>query len=156
MTNHVTSTTADLARVLVCLSKKAFIDGATMLRKMAQLNSSARRGRFMEDVKTETLQQLREAYENNWKLFLFSLINASNGLYSASQVIEAGPEGLLSEKEKKKFAAVVKSKKESKLTQLKKTSYNLGIDKSRSICFRCKGSFQKKQQRNIWNFPYVG
>ena len=133
----MTSTTADPAKVLICLSKKAFIDSATMLRKMAQLDSSARRGRYTEEVKTETLQQLREAYENNRKLFLFSLINASNGLYSASQVIEAGPEGLLSKKEKKKLAAVVKSKKESKLTQLRKSSYNLGIDKSRSICFRC-------------------
>ena len=141
----MTSTTADPAKVLICLSKKAFIDSATMLRKMAQLDSSARRGRYTEEVKTETLQQLREAYENNRKLFLFSLINASNGLYSASQVIEAGPEGLLSKKEKKKLAAVVKSKKENKysLTQLKKSSYNLGIDKTRSICFKCnKATFQ--------------
>ena len=140
----MTSTTADPARVLVCLSKKAFIDGATMLRKMVQLNTSGRRGKYNEDMKVEVLQQLREAYENNRKLFLFSLINASNGLYSASQVIEAGLEGLLNKNEKKKFAAVVKSKKDNKysLTQLKKSSYNLGIDKTRSICYKCnKASF---------------
>ena len=125
----MSSSTSEPAQILIFLSKKGFVDVATVLRKLAQTTASVRRGRFTEEAKIETLEMLRSTYENQRKAYMFSLINASEGLHTAAAVIEASPAvGLLSRKESKKLAQLKKVK-----FQFRKNS----VDKARSICYLC-------------------
>ena len=125
----MSSSTSEPAQILIVLSKKGFVDVATVLRKLAQTTASVRRGRFTEEAKIETLEMLRSTYENQRKEYMFSLINASEGLHTAAAVIEASPVvGLLSRKESKKLAQLKKVK-----FQFRKNS----VDKARSHCFLC-------------------
>ena len=124
----MSSSTSEPAQILIVLSKKGFVDVATVLRKLAQTTASVRRGRFTEEAKIETLEMLRSTYENQRKAYMFSLINASEGLHTAAAVIETSPIGLLSRKESKKLARL----KERKF-QFRKNS----VDKARSHCFLC-------------------
>ena len=132
MSNHVSSSTSEPAQILIFLSKKGFVDVATVLRKLAQTTASVRRGRFTEEAKIETLEMLRSTYENQRKAYMFSLINASEGLHTAAAVIEAGPSGLLNRKESKKRAQLKKVNKDRKF-QFRKNA----VDKARSLCFLC-------------------
>ena len=129
----MSSSTSEPAQILIVLSKKGFVDVATVLRKLAQTTASVRRGRFTEEAKIETLEMLRSTYENQRKAYMFSLINASEGLHTAAAVIETSPVvGLLSRKESKKLAKLKKVNMERKF-QFRKNS----VDKARSICYLC-------------------
>ena len=130
--------TSEPAQILVVLSKKGFIDCASMLRRLAQTETSNRRNKFSDETKSDCIEQLRSSYENQRKLFLFSLLNSAQGLYAASQVVEAGPaDGLLSKKESKKLSKLKKLQKEKKFQYPRKDK----VDKSRSLCFRCNQVF---------------
>ena len=115
------------------MAKKGFVDVASILRRLAQTTPSVRRGRFTEEAKTESLEMLRSTYENQRKAYMFSLINASEGLHTAAAVIETSPVvGLLSRKESKKLAQLKKVNKDRKF-QFRKNA----VDKARSLCFLC-------------------
>ena len=124
----MSSSTSEPAQILIVLSKKGFVDVATVLRKLAQTTASVRRGRFTEEAKIETLEMLRSTYENQRKAYMFSLINASEGLHTAAAVIETGPTDLLSRKESKKLAQLKLRK-----FQFRKNS----VDKAQLLCFLC-------------------
>ena len=116
---------------MIVLAKKGFTDTGALLRKLSQVDVSARRGRFTEEFKTEILEHLRSLYENERKSFIFALVNSSNGLAAAVQVVTVAPEGLLSKKEQKKMEELNKCKKERQQFR------NNFMEKSRSICFSC-------------------
>ena len=118
---------------MIVLSKKGFLDVAALLRKMAQVETSNRRGRYSDEVKNDTLEHLRTLYENSRKGFLFALVNASDGLSAAAQIVDSGPStGLLSKKEQKKLDKLNKSKKERKL----RANFT---DRSKLTCYKCNG-----------------
>ena len=117
---------------MIVLSKKGFIDCGALLRKLAQVDTSNRRGRYTDEVKTETLEHLRSLYETQRKNFIFALVNASDGLSAAAQIVDTGPAGLLSKKEQKKLDKLNKSKKERKF----RSNFT---DRSKLTCYKCNG-----------------
>ena len=97
------------------------------------MDASNRRGRYNDEIKTETLEHLRSLYENQRKSFLFALVNASDGLSAAAQIVDTSPAaGLLSKKEQKKLDKLNKSKKERKF----RTNFT---DRSKLTCYKCNG-----------------
>ena len=145
------SSTSEPAQILIVLSKKSFVDVATILWKLAQTDSSAWRGKFTDEVKSESLELLRGSYENARKAFMFSLINSSEGLYTAAAVIEAEPSGLLSKSESKKLAKLKKLNKERKAG----FRQNTNADMSRSICFFCQKAILQDFINILINFDQL-
>ena len=126
----MSANTSEPAHTMITLSKKGFTDTAAWLNKFAQLDTSVRRGKFTDDVKNETLEHLRSLFENQRKSFLFALVNASDGLSAAAQIVDTGPTGLLSRKEQKKMEKLNKSKKERKFR-------SNNFDRSKLPCYKC-------------------
>ena len=50
VSNHVNASTSEPAQILVVLTKKSFVDVATILRKLAQTDISARHGKFTDAI----------------------------------------------------------------------------------------------------------
>ena len=126
----MSANTSEPAHAMISLSKKGFLDTAALLKRFAQLDTSVRRGKFTDEVKNETLEHLRSLYENSRKFFLFALVNASDGLSAAAQIVDTGPAGLLSKKEQKKMDKLNKSKKDRKFR-------SNNFDRSKLTCYKC-------------------
>ena len=126
----MSANTSEPAHTMITLSKKGFTDTAALLKRFAQLDTSVRRGKFTDEVKNETLEHLRSLYENQRKSFLFALVNASDGLSTAAQIVDTGPAGLLNRKEQKKMDKLSKSKKDRKFRRN-------NFDRSKLTCYKC-------------------
>ena len=125
----MSANTSEPAHTMIILSKKSFTDTAALLKKFAQLDTSVRRGKFTDEVKNETLEHLRSLYENSRKFFLFALVNASDGLSAAAQIVDTGSAGLLSKKEQKKMEKLKNSRNERK--------FRSSFDRSKLTCYKC-------------------
>ena len=128
VTSHVSSKTSEATNKMIALSKKGFTETGALLRKLAQVDTSNRRGRYNDEVKADTLESLRVLYENMRKSFIFALVNSTDGLSTASQIVDTGPSGLMSKKEQKLLSKLSKAKKE------RRSNFT---DRSKLTCYKC-------------------